>query len=73
MIDPRQLGGEEFTNQVADSVADYVNTSDPAEDGREVLYPGESAARIRREHRENGIIVDDSVWADVLALAGREV
>jgi len=73
MIDPRQLGGEEFTNQVADSVADYVNTSDPAEDGREVLYPGESAARIRREHRENGIIVDDSVWAEVLALAGREV
>ncbi len=71
VFDPRQLGGEEFTEKVADGVADYVNSSTPAENSREVLYPGQSTLRIRAEHRANGIVVDDGVWADVLALAGR--
>ena len=71
VFDPRQLGGEEFTDKVADSVADYVNASIPAENGKEVLYPGQSTLRIRGEHRANGIVVDDGVWAEVLTLAGR--
>ena len=71
VFDPRQLGGEEFTDKVADSVADYVNSSMPAENGKEVLYPGQSTLRIRNEHRANGVVVDDGVWAEVLALAGR--
>ena len=71
MFDPRQLGGEEFTDKVADSVADYVNSSTPDERSKEVLYPGQSTLRIRAEHRANGVVVDDGVWAEVLALAGR--
>ncbi|MBC8932699.1 2,3-diketo-L-gulonate reductase, partial [Escherichia coli] len=43
VIDPRKLGGEAFTNHVADGVADYVNTSALAEGSDEVLYPGQSA------------------------------
>ncbi len=72
VIDPRQLGGEEFTDKVADGVADYVNSSTPAENSREVLYPGQSTARTRAEHRANGIVVDEGVWAEVLKLAGKE-
>jgi 3-dehydro-L-gulonate 2-dehydrogenase len=72
VIDPRQLGGEEFTDKVADGVVDYVNSSELAENSSEVLYPGQSTLRIRQEHRANGIIVDDGVWAEVLALAGRQ-
>ena len=71
VFDPRQLGGEEFTDKVADSVADYVNSSIPDENSKEVRYPGESVARTRRDHRANGVIADDGVWAEVLALAGR--
>ena len=71
VFDPRQLGGEEFTDKVADSVADYVNASVPAENSKEVLFPGQSTLRIRGEHRANGVVVDDGVWAEVLALAGR--
>lgn len=71
VIDPRQLGGEEFSDRVADGVADYVNSSTPDENGRNALYPGQSTARIRADQRANGIVVDDSVWAAVLALAGR--
>ena len=71
VIDPRQLGGQEFTDQVADGVANYVSSSAPAEGGSEVRYPGQSVLRIRSEQRANGIKADDRVWAEVLALAGR--
>ncbi|AKM03106.1 3-dehydro-L-gulonate 2-dehydrogenase [Burkholderia pyrrocinia] len=71
LIDPRKLGGEAFTNEVADGVADYVNTSELAEDSDEVLYPGQSALRTRIEQRRHGVAVDDGIWADVLALAQR--
>ncbi|MEF2070083.1 3-dehydro-L-gulonate 2-dehydrogenase [Consotaella aegiceratis] len=71
-IDPAQLGGEAFTDRVADGVVDYVNSSTPAEGGREVLYPGEIEVRVRKDHLENGIVVDDGVWTEVVALAGGE-
>ena len=70
LIDPRQLGGEEFTNRVADSVVAYVNSSMPDEKGKVPTYPGESTARIRAEQRANGILADEGVWNEVLALAG---
>jgi 3-dehydro-L-gulonate 2-dehydrogenase len=69
VIDPRQLGGEAFTVQVADSVVDYLHSSTLAEDSKEVLYPGESALRTRNEQLANGITVDEGVWSEVLALA----
>ena len=71
VFDPRQLGGEEFTEQVADGVADYVNASEPADDGKRVAYPGQSTAHTRADHLANGIVVDEGVWANVLALAGK--
>jgi 3-dehydro-L-gulonate 2-dehydrogenase len=72
VFDPRKLGGEEFTEKVADGVVDYVNSSTPDEHSAEVRYPGESVLRTRKEHRANGIVVDDGVWAEVLALAGKK-
>jgi 3-dehydro-L-gulonate 2-dehydrogenase len=71
VFDPRQLGGEEFSERVADGIADYVNSSIPDENGREARYPGQSTLRIRAEQLAKGIVVDDGVWAEVLALAGR--
>jgi 3-dehydro-L-gulonate 2-dehydrogenase len=71
-IDPSQLGGQEFTDRVADGVVEYVTSSTPAEDATEVRYPGEAQLRTRADHRARGIVVDDGVWAEVLALAGRD-
>lgn len=71
VFDPRQLGGEDFSDRVADSVADYVNGSEPTESDGKVTYPGESTLRKRRDQLANGIVVDDGVWAEVLKLAGR--
>ena len=72
LFDPRKLGGESFTDQLADSVVDYVHGSTLAEDSTGILYPGESVLRNRNEQRENGITVDDGVWIEVLALAQRK-
>ena len=70
IIDPRQLGGAEFSNRVADGVAEYVNGSIPAEGVGSVRYPGESTLQKRLEQREKGILVDEGVWAQVQKLAG---
>ncbi|WP_409310554.1 3-dehydro-L-gulonate 2-dehydrogenase [Pectobacterium sp. B1J-3] len=69
VFDPSQLGGAEFSDRMADSVADYIKTSTPAEGQSEVYYPGEHSASNRRENLSQGIPVDDGVWADILALA----
>ncbi|MDR2614454.1 MAG: 3-dehydro-L-gulonate 2-dehydrogenase [Candidatus Accumulibacter sp.] len=71
LFDPRRLGSEAFSDEVADSIVAYVNSSIPDEKGGEVRYPGQSTLSIRAEHRAKGIIVDDGVWAEVMALAGR--
>lgn len=69
VFDPAQLGGSEFTERMADSVTDYVKTSDPAEGQTDVYYPGENSANHRRENLAQGIPVDEGVWAEVLELA----
>ncbi len=71
-VDPAKLGGAAFTDQVADGVVDHVHSSTPAENSGGARYPGESALRTRADQRRNGIVVDDGVWAEVLALAGRD-
>ncbi|WP_454843183.1 3-dehydro-L-gulonate 2-dehydrogenase [Rahnella aceris] len=69
VFDPTQLGGAEFTERMADSVADYVNQSDPAENSRDVRYPGQTAASNREENHRLGIPVDEAVWDEVVRLA----
>jgi 3-dehydro-L-gulonate 2-dehydrogenase len=71
-FDTKKFGGVEFSDKIADGVADYVNTSTPDEKSKEVTYPGERVLRTRIDHLKNGVVVDDSVWAEVLALAGRK-
>lgn len=69
VFDPAQLGGCDFNNQMANSVADYVKTSEPAEGQTAVYYPGEREVKTRNENLSQGIPVDDGVWAEVIALA----
>lgn len=69
VFDPAQLGGSEFSDRLADSIADYVKTSQPAEGKSAVYFPGEMEVKMREQQREQGIVVDDGVWAEVVALA----
>ncbi|GAA3760022.1 3-dehydro-L-gulonate 2-dehydrogenase [Terriglobus aquaticus] len=68
-VDPRKLGGAAAAQGVADSVVDYVHASIPNEENRPVDYPGEGAVRRRERSMRDGMDVDDSVWAEVQALA----
>ncbi|MFO6299750.1 3-dehydro-L-gulonate 2-dehydrogenase [Rahnella selenatireducens] len=69
VFDPAQLGGTQFTEHMADSVVDYVNQSEPAENNRDVRYPGQTAALNREQNRRLGIPVDNAVWDEVMRLA----
>jgi len=69
LFDPRRLGGAEHAEQLADSVADYILASEPAEGCARVQYPGTSTLKRREAAARFGIAVDDSVWAEVCALA----
>ena len=69
VIDPRKLGGEEANARIANSIIDYVHASTPNEDGRPTDYPGEGAIRRRERSMREGLDVDESVWAEVQALA----
>lgn len=62
LIDPAKLGGEQFTEEIANSVVDYVHNSLPAEDNSGTLYPGENALSTRQKQMDGGILVDDAVW-----------
>jgi 3-dehydro-L-gulonate 2-dehydrogenase len=72
LIDPAQLGGEKLTEEIANSVVDYVHESIPAEDSTGALYPGENALSTRQKQMKVGILVDDGVWGDVLTLAAKK-
>jgi 3-dehydro-L-gulonate 2-dehydrogenase len=73
LIDPRQIGGESSTEQIADSVVTHLHASTLAEDSKGVLYPGENALKTRYEQLANGIAVDEGVWNEVLSLAKTKV
>ncbi|MFN3273199.1 MAG: 3-dehydro-L-gulonate 2-dehydrogenase [Paracoccus sp. (in: a-proteobacteria)] len=68
-FDPDRLGSAAHVQEIVDGMAGYVNGSTPAEAGGRVTYPGQNTARTRRDHRENGVIVDDGIWQEVQALA----
>jgi len=72
LIDPAKLGGEKFTDEIANSVVDYVHNSIPAEDITGTLYPGENALSTTQKQMKVGILVDDDVWSEVLTLAAKK-
>jgi 3-dehydro-L-gulonate 2-dehydrogenase len=71
-FDPKKFAGEDFLNSMTDGVVNYLKNAPLAENSKEVRYPGEMDLRTRKDHLQNGVVVDDGVWAEVLALAGRK-
>ncbi len=72
VVDPRNIGGEALSAQIADSVVDYVHSSTPDEKGSKADYPGEGASRRRERQMRNGIEVDDGILAEVRGLAAKQ-
>ena len=68
MIDISRFGPLEVFKRQVDTVIDFVKT-DPLEG--EVLYPGETEARNRRERLANGIDLPAATWGEIMACAER--
>jgi 3-dehydro-L-gulonate 2-dehydrogenase len=67
-IDPYQIGGKEFVENTINQTVSYIKSSEPAMEGKEVFYPGELEAIIRRENMEIGIPVNENIWNELLKL-----
>lgn len=67
-IDLKRLpDADAFARRLRETLAD-LQTSKPVEEGHPAHYPGQNMIRLRAENMEQGIPVDESVWAKVCAL-----
>ncbi|MBY0611383.1 MAG: malate/lactate/ureidoglycolate dehydrogenase [Beijerinckiaceae bacterium] len=62
--DPVQFFGGDMAEYLA-----YYKSSKPAEPGGEILTPGETEQRYRRERTANGIMLPDDAWSNIVATA----
>ena len=62
-IDPGKFNDAATTDDIVKALIADVKSSEPLKDGAPVRYPGERDVRVRKENRENGILVNDEVWA----------
>lgn len=67
-FDPYAVGGRDFVESTLNTTVEYIKNSEPAREGEEIFYPGELAALTRKENREHGIPVDQTVWNELLSL-----
>jgi 3-dehydro-L-gulonate 2-dehydrogenase len=64
-INPQAVGGSET---IANEVVESLHRCASAEPGRRVRYPGEQTLRTRAENLRLGLLVDEAVWAEILAM-----
>jgi len=68
VIDPYAAGTKTFVEQTLNETVDYIKASEPVKEGGEIYFPGELAAKTRRENMEQGIPADENVWQEILKL-----
>lgn len=69
VFDPSKTGGEDLSDHIAQTVKQYVNSSEPAEGFRHVTCPGQRQLSTRQDNLRHGVPVDEGVWAEVQRLA----
>ncbi len=67
-IDPSRMNSAELTDAIVDRILADLKTSEPLEEGKPVLYPGERVAKAVKENMELGIPAIEEVWDKVLAM-----
>ncbi|MCR5732588.1 MAG: 3-dehydro-L-gulonate 2-dehydrogenase [Sphaerochaetaceae bacterium] len=66
-IDPK-CGKDSYNSELVERVLENVTASIPAEEGKEIRYPGQNSYKTRIENLKNGIPVVDSVWEKIISL-----
>ena len=69
LIDPGKLGTAESFEAECSRFLEFVKSSPPAEEGGEVLTPGELEDRNRAERTRDSIELDETTWGQICATA----
>lgn len=70
-IDPARLGEEETFGRSLHDFVEYVHSTRPADEQRDVLIPGEIEELKRKAAHSNGVSLPGAVWADLQRAAER--
>ena len=70
IVDPDRLGTAARLTHEARAFADWVKQSPPA-DGQRVQLPGDPERAYRRQRNADGIVVDATTWAQLLAAGAK--
>lgn len=68
-VNPLKINTQEFIDAALGETIAQIKSSVPAKQNSEIFYPGEQSQKTRKENRELGIPVDESVWAKIKELA----
>jgi 3-dehydro-L-gulonate 2-dehydrogenase len=68
IIDPSKISAKEHINEIIKKAKEYIRTSDLAAGSKSIHSPGEGVASACKENTEKGILVDDTVWAEIKSL-----
>ncbi|MBT6276268.1 MAG: malate/lactate/ureidoglycolate dehydrogenase [Chromatiales bacterium] len=69
IIDPSRLVSKEDYDAEMDAYIEYVKASPPQDPALPVLVPGDPERLSSAERRANGIPIDDTTWAEIVAAA----
>lgn len=68
VIDPKKItDGDSMTDTITRAI-EYLKSAELAENSKGIMAPGEDYIQFNKDHDENGIFVDDSVWEEIKSL-----
>ncbi|MCD8171841.1 MAG: Ldh family oxidoreductase, partial [Clostridiales bacterium] len=67
-IDPAKANSVNLTDGIVDRIVADIKSSEPADEGGKVLYPGEPESLTIKDNLANGIPVIEEKWNQVLAM-----
>ena len=67
-IDPAKANSVNVTDGIVDRIVADIKSSEPADEGGKVLYPGEPESLTIKDNLANGIPVIEEKWNQVLAM-----
>lgn len=65
IIDPKKTTSTEHMNATIQRAIEYLKSAEVSEHSQGIMAPGEDYVQFNKEHDENGIFVDDSVWEEI--------
>ena len=68
VIDPKKITDGDKMSETVRRAIEYLKSAELAEHSNGIMAPGEDYVQFNKDHDENGIFVDDSVWAEIQGL-----